>query len=83
MKVFEVANINAGDCTFHFNNTIHGAGINISKKIREAMVVTYYADGSRLRKLDKLLQDVSNIYLGGKKEGELADHEMNKIVYQC
>ena len=47
------------------------------------MVVTYYADGSRLRKLDKLLQDVSNIYLGGKKEGELADHEMNKIVYQC
>ena len=83
MKIFEVANLNAGDCTFHFNNTIHGAGINTSKKIREAMVVTYYADGSRLRKLDKLLQDVSNIYLGGKKEGELADHEMNKIVYQC
>ena len=82
MKIFEVANLNAGDCTFHFNNTIHGAGINISKKIREAMVVTYYADGSRLRKLDKLLQDVSNIYLGGKKEGELADHKMNKIVYQ-
>jgi len=82
MQVFELNSINAGDCTFHFNFTIHGAGINTSNKIREAMVVTYYEDGARLRKLDNMLKEVSDIFLGGKKEGEVADHQMNTIVYQ-
>ena len=82
MQVFELNSINAGDCTFHFNFTIHGAGVNMSNKIREAMVVTYYEDGARLRKLDNALKEVSDIFLGGKKEGEVADHPMNTIVYQ-
>ena len=82
MKVYELNSINAGDCTFHFNYTIHGAGLNVSDKVREAMVVTYYEDGAKLRKLDKMLDEVSDIYLGGRKEGEIADHPMNTIVYQ-
>ena len=82
LDVYELESINAGDCTFHFNYTIHGAGLNISNKVREAMVVTYYEDGAKLRKLDKMLDEVSDIYLGGRKEGEIADHPMNTIVYQ-
>ena len=66
----------------HFNFTIHGAGLNISNKVREAMVVTYYEDGAKLRRLDKNLKEVSDIFLGGKKEGEIADHSINTIVYQ-
>ena len=82
LKVYELKSINAGDCTFHFNYTIHGAGLNVSKKIREAMIVTYYEDGSRVRKLDKKLKEVAELYLGGKKEGEVANHPINKIVYK-
>ena len=82
LDVYELESINAGDCTFHFNYTIHGAGLNISDKVREAMVVTYYEDGAKLRKLDKMLDEVSDSFLGGKKEGEIADHSMNPIVYK-
>ena len=83
MEVFELDAIEAGDCTFHFGWTIHGAGVNISNKLREAMVVTYYANGSRVGKLDtKLMKDVAEEFLGGKKEGEVADHPINTIVYK-
>ena len=47
------------------------------------MVVTYYANGSRVGKLDtKLMKDVAEEFLGGKKEGEVADHPINTIVYK-
>ena len=82
MKVYDLNSINAGDCTFHFNYTIHGAGLNVSDKVREAMVVTYYKDGEVVRKLPKELNEVTDIYLGGKKEGEIANHRMNTVVYR-
>ena len=83
LEVVELESINAGDCTFHFGWTIHGAGLNISDKIREAMVVTYYADGSRVGKLEtKDRKGDAELFLGGKKAGEIADHPMNTIVYQ-
>ena len=83
LEVVELDSIDAGDCTFHFGWTIHGAGLNKSNKIREAMVVTYYADGSRVGKLDtKDRKGDAELFLGGKKAGEIADHPMNKIVYQ-
>ena len=83
LEVVELDSIDAGDCTFHFGWTIHGAGLNKSDKIREAMVVTYYADGSRVGKLDtKDRKGDAELFLGGKKAGEIADHPMNKIVYQ-
>ena len=83
MKVYELNSINAGDCTFHFNYTIHGAGLNVSDKVREAMVVTYYADGSRVGKLDtKDRKGDAEYFLGGKKEGEVANHPINSVVYK-
>jgi len=83
LEIVEIESMNAGDCSFHFGWTIHGAGLNISNKIREAMIVTYYADGSRVGKLDtKDRKGDAELFLGGKKEGEIADHPMNSIVYQ-
>lgn len=83
LEKVEIESMNAGDCTFHFGWTIHGAGLNISDKIREAMIVTYYADGSRVGKLDtKDRKGDAKLFLGGKKEGEVADHSMNSIVYK-
>ena len=83
LERIEIESMNAGDCTFHFGWTIHGAGLNISNKVREAMIVTYYADGSRVGKLDtKDRKGDAELFLGGKKEGEIANHSMNSIVYK-
>ncbi len=47
------------------------------------MVVTYYADGSRVGKLDtKDRKGDAELFLGGKKAGKIADHPMNTIVYK-
>ena len=83
LEKVEIESMDAGDCTFHFGWTIHGAGLNISNKVREAMVVTYYADGSRVGKLDtKDRKGDAELFLGGKKEAEIANHRMNAIVYK-
>ena len=83
LETVEINSMNAGDCSFHFGWTIHGAGLNKSNKVREAMVVTYYADGSRVGKLDtKDRKGDAELFLGNKKEGELADDPMNTIVYK-
>ena len=83
LEVFELDAINAGDCTFHFGWTIHGAGVNISNKLREAMVVTYYPDGTRVGKLDNEARvHDAKVFLEGKKEGEIANNSINTIVYK-
>ena len=83
LETIEIDSMNAGDCSFHFGWTIHGAGLNKSNKVREAMVVTYYADGSRVGKLDtKDRKGDAELFLGNKKEGELANDPMNTIVYK-
>ena len=83
MEVFELDAIEAGDCTFHFGWTIHGAGVNISNKLREAMVVTYYPDGTRVGKLDNEARvHDAKVFLEGKKEGEIANNSINTIVYK-
>jgi ectoine hydroxylase-related dioxygenase (phytanoyl-CoA dioxygenase family) len=83
LETIEINSMSAGDCSFHFGWTIHGAGLNKSNKVREAMVVTYYADGSRVGKLDtKDRKGDAELFLGNKKEGELANDPMNTIVYK-
>lgn len=55
----------------------------ISNKVREAMIITYYADGSRVGKLDtKDRKGDAELFLGNKKEGELANDLKNTIVYK-
>ena len=83
MEVFELDAIEAGDCTFHFGWTIHGAGVNTSNKLREAMVVTYFPDGTRVGKLDNEARvHDAKVFLEGKKEGEIANNSINTIVYK-
>ena len=75
--------IKAGDATFHTGWTIHGALPNNSDSLREAMVVTYYPDGTRVDELsnESRVGDAQT-YLGGRTTGELADSEMNTLVYE-
>lgn len=75
--------IAAGDATFHSGWTIHGATANRSAVTREAMIVTFYPDGSRVDELHNASRvGDAKTYLGGRTEGELADSELNTVVYR-
>ncbi len=51
--------------------------------MREAMIVTYYPDGTRVDELSNpSRENDARVYLGGKKPGELADSELNTVVYR-
>lgn len=82
LDVFEVPALQAGDCTFHAGWTVHGARANQSTKLREAMVVTYYPDGTRVDELtNKYRIKDAKEYLSGRRPGQLADSDLNPIVY--
>ena len=73
----------AGDATFHNGWTMHGATANKTETMREAMIVTYYPDGTMVDELcnPSRFYDVQN-FLGGKREGDSADSEMNPVLYR-
>jgi len=74
--------LNAGDATFHWGWTIHGAGENRSIRMREAMAVSFYADGSRVCLPRNKSQEHDRLhFLGGKIPGEKADDPRNHVVY--
>ena len=71
----------AGDATFHLGWTIHSAGANRSKKMREVMTIIYFADGARVTTPESKHQQADlDTWLGGKQPGEVADSEMNPIL---
>lgn len=75
--------VNAGDATFHNAWTVHGAGANRTGKMREAMVVTFFPDGTIVDEFThpSRVNDAKH-FMGGKKPGEVADADINTIVYR-
>lgn len=73
----------AGDATFHNGWLIHGATANQSDTIREAMIVTYYPDGTRVDELTNSSRvNDAEVYLGGRKPGEMANSKLNTLVFR-
>jgi ectoine hydroxylase-related dioxygenase (phytanoyl-CoA dioxygenase family) len=73
----------AGDISFHYGWTLHAAGANYSDTLREAMIVTYFADGMRVAPPANRYQEHDRIkFLGGREPGMLADSDLNPLVYQ-
>lgn len=75
----------AGDATFHNGWLVHGASANLSSKLRSAMVVTYYPDGTRTHNpfMNESHRGDAKTFLGGVEEGGLADHDdTNPIVWK-
>ena len=73
----------AGDATFHNGWLIHGATPNHSETMREAMIVTFYPDGTRVSELDNPNREHdAQVFLGGKQPGELANSNLNTVVYR-
>jgi len=73
----------AGDATFHYGWTLHGAGPNRTNTMREAMIVTMFADGMKVATPTNSSQENDRVkYLGGRAPGELADSDLNTLLYR-
>jgi hypothetical protein len=72
----------AGDATFHYGWTLHGAPPNSTTRTREVMTIIWFADGTRVSALDNANRerDLAR-WLPGLKPGDLAVTEMNPLVY--
>jgi len=75
--------MNAGDATFHYGWTLHGAPANVTDRTREAMTVIWYADGARVTAPDNVnrQRDLAR-WLPGLKPGDLAASELNPLVFR-
>lgn len=74
--------LRAGDATFHYGWTVHGAECNRTEIMREAMTVIYFADGARVTQPAHAFQEMDLMqWLVGCKPGDLAAGEDNRLVY--
>jgi len=82
LRVVRPSPMRAGDATFHFGWTLHAAEGNASPKTREAMVVSYFADGTRVaRPINDSQEHDRKHFLGGRQPDELADSGLNPLVH--
>ena len=71
----------AGTATFHSGWTLHSAPPNLTDKLRPAMTVIYFADGTRVSELDnKQRVDGCRAWLQSTKPGDLAASPMNPLL---
>lgn len=73
----------AGDATFHFGWTLHGAPGNSSTRTREVMTIIWYPDGTLVGPLDNAnRQRDRDRWLPGLQPGDQAATALNPIVYR-
>ena len=73
----------AGDATFHYGWTLHGAPGNSSPTPREVMTIIWFPDGTKVGPLDNAnRQRDRDRWLPGLPPGDLAASELNPVVYQ-
>jgi ectoine hydroxylase-related dioxygenase (phytanoyl-CoA dioxygenase family) len=95
---FSIANpkpLQAGDATFHAGWTLHSSDANRSDRMREALVIVYYAEGALVSLPERkeqsnylqgcpkqlIRQEHLNQCFPGLKPGDLAASSKNPIVY--
>lgn len=82
IPVVKTAPMKAGDACFHYGWTLHAAGANYSGTLREAMIVTFFADGMRVMTPTNPKQESDRVkFLGGREPGALADSHLNTLVW--
>jgi ectoine hydroxylase-related dioxygenase (phytanoyl-CoA dioxygenase family) len=82
-KVAHGVAMSAGDATFHYGWTLHGAPANATNRTREVMTVIWHADGARVTEPDNLnrQRDLER-WLPGLKPGDLAASELNPLAFR-
>lgn len=74
-----MAEMKAGDCSFHNGFTIHGAGANMTPGWRRAMTCGYMPDGSTFNGTRNIL---SKEYFESLKVGDVLDNEeQNPLIW--
>jgi len=72
----------AGDATFHYGWTLHGAPGNSSDTTREVMTVIWFADGTRVMQPDNFNRERDlQRWMPGLKPGDIAASELNPLVF--
>lgn len=72
----------AGDATFHYGWTLHGATGNQTSTLREVMTIIYFADGTRIAPADNDNRQADlETWLPGQQPGELAASPLNPLLY--
>ncbi len=72
----------AGDASFHAGWTLHGAPGNPEDSVRAVMTIIYYADGTRVSGPKNVFQEADRTsWLMGAKPGEVAQSDLNPLVY--
>jgi len=74
----------AGDATFHYGWTLHGAPGNSTNRTREVMTIIWFADGARITVPDNpnRARDLER-WLPGLKPGDLAASKLNPLVWSA
>jgi hypothetical protein len=82
-SIAPAAAMQAGDATFHYGWTLHGAPANATDRTREVMTVIWYADGARVTEPGNASRqrDLAR-WLPGLKPGDLAASELNPLVFR-
>lgn len=71
----------AGDATFHLGWTIHSAGANRSKRMRQVMTIIYFEDGAKVAAPANESQQADlNAWLPGLSPGDIAHSHLNPIM---
>lgn len=73
----------AGDATFHYGWTLHGAPGNSTARTREVITIIWFADGARVTEPDNFnrTRDLAR-WLPGLKPGDVAASRLNPLVYR-
>lgn len=79
-EIVPVGNVKAGDVCIHTGWCPHNAGANTTSTMREVFNEVYYQDGSRIVARGAW-EGASLGHLGKRQPGELADSEMNPVIY--
>jgi hypothetical protein len=81
-RVAHGVEMQAGDATFHYGWTLHGAPGNATDRTREAMTVIWFADGAKVTEPDNFnrQRDLER-WMPGLKPGDLAASELNPLVF--
>ena len=80
-KLRQAGVMQAGAATFHSGWTLHSAPPNFSDRMRPAMTVIYFADGTRVSDLDnKNRVSDRDHWLPGTQPGDLAATHLNPLL---
>lgn len=82
LKLHNYGALQAGDATFHFGWTLHGAPSNPTPNLREVMTIIYHAADARVTEPDHVQRrnDLEK-WMPCVRPGEVAASPLNPVVF--